>query len=158
MVSKRSSGSYKIHYPSENPKRHEHEGKGISSLPDDLVLHLQTIVQGMIPPCMTHEIRFPKSFSYTVQLISRRTRHDEVFRSRDTSNPISVGIETNQNSESQFKRSTNPQTPFSRHSRALGRYDTHVSILQIKGLGLGSIVEGAGIPAITGSIKYGPNL
>lgn len=35
---------------------------------------------------------------------------------------------------------------------------THVSMLQMKGFGFGSMADGAGIPAMTGSIKYGPNL
>jgi hypothetical protein len=96
-----------------------------------------------------HEIRLPQPFSYTVQLVRRRTRYDEILGGGDTADA------------KQIRRCR-------RHSRQLNKTDgatrgklgiwTHVSMLQMKGFGSGSMADGAGIPAMTGSIKYGPNL
>jgi hypothetical protein len=83
-----------------------------------------------------YKIRFPQAFCDTVQLIRRRPRNCKIFRRRDTS-------DTNRSS-----------APFPK-TLTVG---THVSIVEMNGFGFGFSGVASGIPATTGSIKYGPNL
>jgi hypothetical protein len=82
---------------------------------------------------LTHHIWFPQSFSDTVQLVGGSSSNCKVFRGGDTS-------DTTQSASVVFPIKS-----------------THVSMVEIKGLGLGSSSVGVGSPATTGSMKNGPN-
>jgi hypothetical protein len=82
---------------------------------------------------VTHHIWLPQSFSDTVQLVGGSSSNCKVFRGGDTSNTEQLA------------------------KVAITIKSTHVSMVEIKGLGLGSSSVGVGRPATTGSIKNGPN-
>jgi hypothetical protein len=96
------------------------------------------LVPGRLATCgytsiLTHHIWLPQSLGNTVQLVGSSSSDCKVFRSSDTSNTEQLA------------------------KVAIIIKPTYVSMVEIKGLGLGSSSVGVGSPATTGSMKNGPN-
>lgn len=83
----------------------------------------------------THQVWLPESLRRTVELVGSCSRNREVFGSGDAPNAAESVVDLSQ----------------------LNKVNTYVSIVEMKGLGLGLAAEALGMPATTGSMKYGPN-